>query len=185
MADTRRYADPRARAQGFTLIEILIGLAISAILLAAVAVAFSGSLSSYRENEKMFWAVNNARQALTRMTTDLRTAGYYDAGTHTWYGVSSVDANDRCTFFTSDADHMQYWFNPDDSTLYLTNLSTNDQYVLCEDVVAATFTKTPASASPTGDDAVNVQISLTVRSDDYERTLSAAAMVRRVPEEIR
>jgi prepilin-type N-terminal cleavage/methylation domain-containing protein len=181
MADTRRYADPRARGRGFTLIEVLIGLAISAILLAAVAVAFSGSLSSYRENEKMFWAVNNARQALTRMTTDLRTAGYHDGSD--WYGVRSTDPNNVCRFRAPNQELMQYEYVANDNTLYLQNLTTDEQYVLCEDVVAATFMKTPASASP--GEAVNVQISLTVRSDDYERTLSAAAMIRRMPEELR
>ena len=161
------------------------GLAISAILLVAVAVAFNASLTNYRENEDMFWAMNNARQALMRMTNDIRNAGYLDEGAipPDWYGVSAVDPNNQCTLFKPDHEQIMYEFRSADSALYLVKPATNEEYVLCDHVVAATFTKIPAS---NGMDAVSVQISLTVKSDDsneaYQCTLSAAAVVRRMPE---
>ena len=78
MVSERRQYGNSVRGRGFTLIECLMGLAISAILLVAVAVAFNASLTNYRENEDMFWAMNNARQALMRMTNEIRNAGYLD-----------------------------------------------------------------------------------------------------------
>src|SRR5512134_2510895 len=87
--------------RGFTIIECLIGLAISAILLAAVAVAFNASIINYRENEDMFWSVNNARQALARMTSEVRT-GYFNPNINP---VQLTEPNTQCSFFTaSDED---------------------------------------------------------------------------------
>ncbi|MEE9369985.1 MAG: prepilin-type N-terminal cleavage/methylation domain-containing protein, partial [Sedimentisphaerales bacterium] len=64
---------PNKFTGGFTIVELLISLAIAALLLAAIAVAFNASVINYRENEDIFKTVNNTRQALSRITTDLRT----------------------------------------------------------------------------------------------------------------
>ncbi len=74
METNHRLRECAADRRGFTVVECLIGLAISAILLAAVAAAFNASLTNYRENERMYVTMNNARQALTRMTSEIRTA---------------------------------------------------------------------------------------------------------------
>lgn len=161
--DSRRQL--RASGAGFTIIECLIGLAISAILLAAVAAAFNASVINYGENEQMYQTINSARQALARMTSQLRTG-------HT---VDPNAADNRCNFFTATNEDTSYLFNSADQRLYLITNSSGNQYVLCNNVTAATFTKTP-----TGDgDCKSVQISLTVRTGDFQRTLSAAAVIRR------
>ena len=159
---------------GFTIIECLLALAISAVLLTAVAVAFDASVTSYRENEDMFWTMNNARQALTRMTSEIRTAGYLN-GT-TWYGVAhSATPSNQCVLYLPDQELISYKFVSADKKLYLVKNATN--YVLCDNVVNATFTTT----STNGVDATSVQISLTVQSGHSQRTLAAAAVVRRNP----
>ena len=61
------------RPKGFTLVELLISLVIMGILLAAVAVTLNASAINYRENENVFRSINEARQALTRMTSQIRT----------------------------------------------------------------------------------------------------------------
>ncbi|MBN1506093.1 MAG: prepilin-type N-terminal cleavage/methylation domain-containing protein [Sedimentisphaerales bacterium] len=150
--------------RAFTLVECLIGLAISAMLLAAVAVAFNASAINYSENEEMYETINNARQALTRMTSQLRT-GYF---------VDPSAASNRCNFFTATNQNISYLFN--NGTLYLVTNSDGRQYVLCNSVTAATFTKTPTD---NGLDCKSVQISLTVRIGNFQRTLAAAAVIRR------
>jgi prepilin-type N-terminal cleavage/methylation domain-containing protein len=176
--------------RGFTIVECLIGLAISAVLLTAVAVAFNASIINYRENEDMFWTMNNARQALARMTSEIRVAGYLDevAMPPVWYGVSLSDPNNMCTFRTADHELRRFEFrnatysNPAcRNKLYLVKPATNEEYVLCENVINAIFTRTPCS-DPVHGDARSVQISLTVRSGQSQRTLAAAAVVRRIPE---
>lgn len=159
-----------AYTQGFTFVELLLALTITSILLAAVAVAFNASIINYRENEDMFKTINNARQALFRITSQLRTA-------------TAVDPNapdNECSLITADGDNITFQYNSTDNILYLItndNLS-DDDYVLCDDVTAMTFTKNTATQ-----DSVtyvkSVQISLAVLSDDFQRKLSAAVVIRR------
>ena len=167
---------------GFTVVECLIGLAISAMLMTALAVAFNASIVNYRENETMFESVNNARQALTRMTSQLRTAGYqYDDGTDRyWLGVVQASPANQCEFYTPDGDHIIYQYRDasdasDPNTLML--IQDGTPYTLCDNVTAASFTKTQADDDPPS--AKSVQITLTVQTGHVERTLSAAAVVRR------
>jgi len=156
---------------GFTVVECLIALAISAVLLTAVAVAFNASVVSYQENEKMYRTMNNARQALTRMTTQLRTG----------YAVFPGDPSHRCSFHTATNDDITYEFRDasdpsDPNTLWLITNSDSQAYLLCDNVIAATFDRT---LTGDGMDCKSVQISLTVRDGGFERTLSAAAVVRK------
>lgn len=152
--------------RGFTLAECLIALAISAMLLAAIAVAFNASLINYEENEQLFQAVNGARQALARMTSQLRTGSCVDP---------SAPSNE-CSFFTSANEDITYEFRSADGKLYLITNSDGNEYVLCDNVSGVTFTKTPTSDNS---DCKSVQILLKVQCGDGERTLSAAAAVRK------
>jgi len=161
-----KHSSRSTRRRGFTLVECLIGLAISAILLTAMAAAFNASVTNYRENEDMYWTMNNARQALARMTSQIRTASTFN----------TMDPNNRCSFFTAANEDITYEFRSADNTLYLIMNATSQEYVLCDNVVAATFTKTPTDD---GMDCRSVQISMTVRNDDFQRTLAAAAVIRR------
>ena len=157
---------------GFTLVELLIALALAGMLLAAVAVAINASATNYEQNEDIFKAVNNARQALFRMTSQLRTA-------------NTVDPNapsNECTMITAAGENITYRYNSGDGKLYLiTNYdSTDSDYVLCDNVTAMNCTKTWFVDDEDGLIKVkNVQISLTVASDDVEKTISAAATIRR------
>jgi prepilin-type N-terminal cleavage/methylation domain-containing protein len=166
MKDQKSKIENRTFVRGFTLVECLIALAISAILLTALAVAFNASAINYGENEDMYKTVNGARQALTRMTSQLRTG----------YWVDPLAAANRCNFHTAANEDISYLFNSANGTLYLITNSDGNQYVLCDNVTTAAFTKTPTDA---GDDCKSVQISLTVRTGNFQRTLAAAAVIRR------
>lgn len=166
MMHTGKHGHLPIRRRGFTMVELLIGLAISAMLLAAVAAAFNASIVSYVENEQTFWAVNNARQALARMTSQLRTG-------HT---VDPIADSNACSFFTAANEDITYQFRSADQKLYMRKNATGQEYVLCDDVVAASFTRT---ITGDGMDCKSVQISLTVRSGNTRRVLSAAAVIRR------
>ena len=155
---------------GFTIAELLIALAITGLLLVAVAVAFNASITNYEENEDIFKTINTARQALLRVTSQLRTADAVDPCT----------PNNECTLITAGGDDITYRYNNGDSKLYLiTNDDLSDSdYVLCDNITAMTFTKNTAT-----EDAVvyvkSVQISMTVISGNVQRTVSAATAVRR------
>lgn len=155
---------------GFTIAELLIALAIGVILLVAVAVAFNASAVNYQQNEDVFKVINNARQALFRMTSQLRTA-------------DAVDPNapsNECTLITAGGENITYRYNGTENKLYLVTNDdlTDSDYVLCDNVTAMNCTKAWIV-----EDAVikvqNVQISITVASGDIEKTISAAAAIRR------
>jgi prepilin-type N-terminal cleavage/methylation domain-containing protein len=159
----QRKQDLYRSAAGFTIAECLISLAICAILMTAVAVAFNASLINFRENEEMFQSINNARQALTRMTTQLRTADAVDPN------VSAT----QCSFFTPASEGITYEFRAADKKLYL--ITSGSEYTLCDNVTDASFTRTLA----TNGEPKSVLISLTVQCGSSTRTLSAAAVIRR------
>jgi len=151
---------------GFTIAELLLALAISAMLLVAVAVAFNASATNYRENEDIFRVMNSARQALFRITSQLRTACPVDP-----------DAPiNECSFWTSAGENLTYEFRNADNKLYLITNADSNEYVLCDNVTAMTFTKTPTDD---GLDCKSVQISITVVSGDVQRKISSAAAIRR------
>jgi prepilin-type N-terminal cleavage/methylation domain-containing protein len=153
-------------ANAFTIAELLIVLAISGILLAAVAVAFNASVVNYRENEDIFKTINNTRQALFRMTSQLRTGHWVDPNA----------PSSQCSFYTSADEDITYDFRSDDNALYLVTNSDGQEYILCENVTAMNFDRT---LTDDGTDCKSVQISMTVQSGDVQRTLSAAAVIRR------
>ena len=151
---------------GFTIAELLLALAIAGLLLAAVAVAFNASIINYGENEDIFKTINSARQALFRITSQLRTANAVDPNS----------PDNECALITAGEDDITYRYNNGDNKLYLD--SNGNSYVLCDNVTAMTFKKDTAT-----EDAVtyvkSVQISMTVESGNVQRTVSAAAVIRR------
>ena len=153
---------------GFGIVELLIAMAMTAMLLVAVAFAFQASMMSYRENEDIFKAVNRARQALFRITTQLRTG----------YVVDPNAPSNECSFFTAAGDDITYEYRDADNKLYLITNSDGQEYVLCDNVTAMSFVKTPTDD---GMDTKSVQISITVSSGNTERTISSAAVIRRTP----
>jgi prepilin-type N-terminal cleavage/methylation domain-containing protein len=155
---------------GFTVAELLIAIAIAGMLLAAVAVAFNASATNYCENEEIFRTINSARQALTRITSQLRTA-------------TAVDPNapaNECTLITADGQDITYRYDSGQNALFLvTNDDPSDSdYLLCDSVTAMTCTKN-AMVEDSQVKVNNVQISITVASGNAQRTVSAAATIRR------
>jgi prepilin-type N-terminal cleavage/methylation domain-containing protein len=167
--ENRKSKIANAKA-GFTIAELLIALAISAMLLVAVAVAFNASAVNYQENEDIFKVINSARQALFRMTSQLRTAK----------GVNHDAPVNECTMITALDENITYRYNSGDNKLYLiTNDDLSDSdYLLCDNVTAMTCTKTWVTED-TLIKVKSVQISMTVVSGNVQKTISAAAAIRR------
>ena len=151
----------------FSIAELLLALAIAGVLLAAVAAAFNASAINYRENENIFKTINKARQALFRITTQIRT-GLVDP--------NDVVSEDRCRLLCADGSEITYRYDSADNKLYLHDHDTGTDYVLCDNVTAMTFIKT---LTDDGLDVKSVQVSITVASGDMQKKLSAAAVVRR------
>jgi len=153
---------------GFTLAELLLALSITALLVAAAAVAIDGSAKNYQENKDIFNAVNTARQALTRMTRQLRTA----------QSVSTADPNSQCSFITAGGSDITYRFDSGNQELYLDDNDANSSNLLCDNVTDMIFTRQTATEGAVTY-VTSVQISITVSAGNNQKTVSAAAVIRK------
>lgn len=153
---------------GFTLVEILIAVALLAMLMAAVGVAVHASAVNYKANENIFKAMNTARQAMMRITTDLRTAT----------AVEVSEPINQCSMVTADGRNITYRFNGTD-TLYLdiNDIANPKSYILCKNVTEMRFDRTPVSGDPTK--VKNVRILMKVTVGGVSQTVASAAVIRR------
>ncbi len=168
---------------GFTIVEMLMSLVILAMLMTAVAVAFDASVTNFQVNQGISKTTNAARAALMRMTTEIRTAGYNDGSG--FMAVASLNGggtfvdtvNTQCSLVASDGRHIAYWYDSQAKILYLHDGSSNQDYVLCRNVTAATFERAQAADGTVR----NVRIVMTLTDDNGNnpRTFAAAAVVRR------
>lgn len=83
-----------ARTRAFTLVEVLMALAVMGLLLSSLGVAVHASLLSYRENEKTARATQLARVVLTRMMREIRTCTDADSTSTTLTITSPNDGSD-------------------------------------------------------------------------------------------
>ena len=172
MKNTKCYILDTNRRGAFTIVELLMALVITGILLVAVAVAFNASVINYRENENIFKATNTARQALTRITTHIRT-GLVDP--------NNMGNQNICRVLNADNSEVTYQYydsGPKNGQLYLAT-DAGQEYLLCDNITSMSFVKNPTD---NGFDVKSVLISMTVQSDNVERKVSSAAVVRRVLE---
>lgn len=156
---------------GFTIVELLVALTIMAMLMAAVGLAFDASVKNHHANQGIYKTTNTARQALVRITNDIRTA--YDAG--------SIPDNDpdesQLTLYKNDAFEVKaiYHYDSAEQKLYL-QTDSGGPYLLCENVTEMTFHR-----ADDGNKIRNIRIKMTLTGDqgDLPQTLAAAAVIRR------
>jgi len=159
---------------GFTLVEVLLSLAILGMLLAAAALAFNASAINYNENEAMFKSMSTARQALLRITTEIRTA---QSVALLGAGAGDDPDSSQCSMITSGSGNVTYRYNSADNTLYLDDNIASSSYVMCENVTAMTFERATVPDEPSA--IRSVRISITVAADGLSQTLATGAVVRR------
>jgi prepilin-type N-terminal cleavage/methylation domain-containing protein len=152
------------QSNAFTVVEVLISLAILAILLTALATAFNASSMSYRENRNIATAMNTARAATDKMVMLIRTGQPDPADT----------AANTCTLATSDGTDMTFSYNSGQKKLYC--ITGGQNYLMCENVSAMSFAKTLSSDASC---VKSVLMSMTVSIGDVSKTVSAAVVVRR------
>jgi prepilin-type N-terminal cleavage/methylation domain-containing protein len=162
-SNTMRRAQPRAlprRARrGLSLIEVLISLAIMAILLTAVASAFMASSSVIDMNDKFFRATQAGRVSVNQIMSTLRQCKTVDVDAH------SLDV-------TTNTDARSYVFDSTNKTLVM-NMS---------DGMGGTLTQTLAhnvKAVSFSTDNKTVSMLITVEVGNNSITLSGSAMPRR------
>jgi prepilin-type N-terminal cleavage/methylation domain-containing protein len=80
---SQKIAHITGRQGGFSLIEVLISLALLAALLTAIAYAMQGSASSYSQNDEISAMTQTARSVLSKMAHEIRASNDTSfTGTH-------------------------------------------------------------------------------------------------------
>lgn len=79
------------RARGFSLVEIMVALAVSMLLLAGVIAIFGSSRASYETTDKLSRIQENGRFAIDQIVRDIRAAGYVGCARAPTYLSSSLN----------------------------------------------------------------------------------------------
>ena len=121
---------PRAR-QGLSLAEVMISLAISAMLLTAVAAAFTASSEAIEQNDEFFRASQAARVSMNQILTEIRRANAVQVPTN----------NKSLSMLTHDNKDRTYSYDSAASKLKLitNDVLTDPDYTLASNCTSGTF----------------------------------------------
>jgi len=117
--------------RGLSLAEVMISLAISAMLLTAVAAAFTASSDAIDVNDQFFRASQAARVSMTQILTEIRRAN----------AVGIPANNATLSMITHDGKDRTYKYFPTESKLKLitNDVLTDPDYTLASNCTSTTF----------------------------------------------
>ena len=164
---------PTPRRVGLSIVEVMISLAIVAMLLTAVAAAFTASSDLIDHNDQFFRASQAGRVSMNQMLTQIRRA--------TDVGVAGNDIGVNYTDPNNVDRDVTYRYDPANKRLLLitNDITTDPDYHLANNVTACTFSAETATDEAGVDHTVRVTISMTVAVQDNQIRLSGSAAVRR------
>jgi type II secretory pathway pseudopilin PulG len=162
----------RARRRGFGIVEALISLSISALLLTAIAAAFSVSASAINNNDRFFQATQTARVGLNHLLTEIRRGSVDEAWSE--HEITLITGGDT-------PQERIYRYLPDQQQLVmiLSADPTAHPYVLARQVTDLTFSVDMGTDYNNAPCVARVNLSLTVRVGQNDIRLSGAAAPRR------
>jgi type II secretory pathway pseudopilin PulG len=167
----------RTVAAGLSLVEIMVSLAISAMLLTAAAVAFNVSSDVVQENEEFFRASQAARVSLHQMLTNIRRGSVNLAAS----GSNAVRLVTAPEGTQTVGDDITYTYNSTTKTLMLvTNDNNSDaDYPLASNVQSLSFDVEQGTDYNNAQCVSRVNIAIKVRVGTNEVTLSGSAAPRK------
>jgi type II secretory pathway component PulJ len=147
---------------GLSLVEVMISLAISAMLLTAVAAAFTASSDAIETNDEFFRASQAARVSMNQILTEIRRANTIKTvSTSTNLAMNAHDSKDRDYVFDAGAKKL----------MLVTSDPMAPNYTLASNCNSATF----AYDNPAGQiTRVSVTVIVQVGKNTIRLTGSAA-----------
>lgn len=122
----------RGRARAVTIVELLVSLAIAALLLAATAVAVDASFKAYSVNQLTSDLQQRARVALHRVVSEIRNSTAHEPVTSAARELfaSGVEADDTgIVLFRPDGSELRF-FHDADNQLLVARLDGTDRTLL-------------------------------------------------------
>ena len=162
MSNRRRRVIGRGRRQrGFSLVETMISVVITATLLTAVGAAYTGSVRAVQINDQFFRASQTARVSLNQLMAELRQCSVVEVHPGVLNVVTSLG---QARTYTYDAANKKLLVAITDATGVTRNYSAGSN------VSALSFTG----------DGTSVGISMTVTGGNNKVTLGGSVVPRRV-----
>jgi len=161
--------------KGFTLIEMLISMAIGLIIIAALSTTFILQREAYDDQEQIAVMVQNARAAMDIMTREIRMGGYdptpagfngipYNAGQLQIFADLDGDGNPN-----NSNEDITYTY--DNINLQIDRDTGGGAQPFAENIQAFTFSYLDSSGTPTTttSDIRQIQITITARTAEPDR----------------
>jgi prepilin-type N-terminal cleavage/methylation domain-containing protein len=175
-----RRADTYFRRRGLSLVEVMISLAISSMLLTAIAAAFQSSTQVINNNDRFFRATQSARVAINQILTEVRRCDAIDDSKMSstllpiLRPVETRPANEAFRFYKYDAANKRLviYFQYTDGTL-------SAEYPLAEDVQNSPFTWDMGTDANNAVCVSRVSVALEVKVGSSDIRLSGSAAPRR------
>ena len=164
------------RHRGMLLAEMLIGVAITTMLLTAMSGVLLATAKSIRTNDEFAKASQAARQATARMTRDVRVSDACQVGTSDMQGASRI-TNGLLQIVTVDGHSIDYRFDVDNRTLTM-SVNESTPAVLVRNVTGQ-FTSTVINAGDGARQTMSVGMTLHVSAGPQKVTLNGSAAPRR------
>ena len=185
----------RIRA-GFTMVEVLISLTILATLMAAVAFAFDASVTNFQQNKGIYETVNRGRQALLRITNDLRTASEVALIDNFEDDASLIQDPDNSQIGLLTKDGFMWYIHADKhpegtpdgikDTLCLEKDGDPELHTLCGNVTEVAFDRREELIDLGGTVGniwlvrdVRITLTVTDETGKISKTLAAATLIRK------
>ncbi|MBW2564837.1 MAG: prepilin-type N-terminal cleavage/methylation domain-containing protein [Deltaproteobacteria bacterium] len=110
-------------SKGFTLIELMVALALTSIIMAGIMAAYISQLKSHVTQQTIVEMQQNLRSAMQHMEKEIRMAGYDDPNKTSVASITTVLAN---TFeFTMDLNDDGDVSDPNETVLYTLAANTS------------------------------------------------------------
>jgi len=153
--------------RGFTLMEVLISLAVLAMLMAAIGAAVHSSLQSYTENQKSLALTQAARSVLDRMMREVRTAADVDSTTNS-LTIDADGTGQNTASYQFSPGAFYYVQTVDGHTTYYPLLSYSD------DVNVTDFSVVREDSAEGNPLSVTVRLTLAMRDRTFAMTATSA-----------
>lgn len=160
--------------RGFTLIEILIAMALGAAVMAAIVDTFITQRKSYDLQEQLSEMIQSARISMDMLSRDVRMAGYNPAGASfdaIPYEATKLEARaDRNGDGDPDDPDETIAYFYDATTRQIIREANGSQQPLAENITDFTFQylNQAGNVASTAAEIYQIQVSLTARTADFD-----------------
>jgi prepilin-type N-terminal cleavage/methylation domain-containing protein len=163
--------DPKGIAQlrGFTLVEALIAMSITAMLMLAMGAAFSAAAGSVENNDRYFRGVQQTRVALDLIMGEIRRCQAITDSSHTNSITLTASASDPGNFAGAN---ITFAFNSGTGQVTM-SINGGTPIAVASNVTNAVFNYGPSNVLPT-----EVSLALTVQNGEDAVTISNSAAPR-------